>query len=137
LIREATYDDRDDLFQLSDHTGMNPVKLVVTLTEQEPLVESADHDLNHRMSTQQVALPTDPAYPRQWHLHTRLNNAHFDSRSSSRAEAAWQLLDNFGSTDVVVGVTDDGCKLDHPDSSMRTRAKCTSQAPITLPPVLA
>jgi len=32
LIREATYDDRDYLFQLTDHTGMNPVKLVVTLT---------------------------------------------------------------------------------------------------------
>ena len=50
LIRKATYGDRDYLFQLTDHTGMNPVKLVVTLTEQEPLVESADHDLNQRMS---------------------------------------------------------------------------------------
>jgi subtilisin family serine protease len=115
LIRKATYSDRDFLFQLTDHTGMNPVKLVVTLTEQEPLVKSADHDLNQRMSLEQVALPTDPAYTRQWHLHTRLSTADFDPRSSSRCEAAWQLLDNFGSKDVVVGVTDDGCKLDHPD----------------------
>jgi subtilisin family serine protease len=115
LIRKATYGDRDYLFQLTDHTGMNPVKLVVTLTEQEPLVESADHDLNQRMSLEEIALPTDPAYTRQWHLHTRLSNADFDPRSSSRCEAAWQLLDNFGSKDVVVGVTDDGCKLDHPD----------------------
>jgi subtilisin family serine protease len=115
LIRKATYGDRDYLFELTDHTGMNPVKLVVTLTEQEPLVESADHDLNQRMSLEQIALPTDPAYPGQWHLHTRLSDADFDPRSSSHAEAAWQLLDNFGNTDVVVGVTDDGCKLDHHD----------------------
>jgi subtilisin-like proprotein convertase family protein len=115
LIRKAAYSDRDYLFQLTDHTGMNPVKLVVTLTEQEPLVESAEHDLNQRVSTYQLALPTDPAYARQWHLHTRLGNADFDPRSSTRCEAAWQLLNHFGSADVVVGVTDDGCKLDHPD----------------------
>jgi subtilisin-like proprotein convertase family protein len=66
LIRKAAYSDRDFLFQLTDHTWMNPVKLVVTLTEQEPLVESAEHDLNQRVSTCQLALPTDPAYARQW-----------------------------------------------------------------------
>src|SRR5829696_5355252 len=115
LIRKATYGDRDYLFQLTDHTGMNPVKLVVTLTEQEPLVESAEHDLNQRMSTYQLALPTDPAYARQWHLHTRFSDSAFDPRSSAQCEAAWRLLDDFGSEDVVVGVTDDGCKLNHPD----------------------
>src|SRR5215210_6136434 len=92
LNRMASYSDRDYLFQLTGHTGMNPVKLVVTLTEQEPLVESAEHDLNQRATIDQLALPTDPAYARQWHLHTRLGNADFDPRSSTRCEAAWQLL---------------------------------------------
>jgi subtilisin-like proprotein convertase family protein/subtilisin family serine protease len=115
LIRKAAYGDRDYLFQLTDHTGMNPVKLVVALTEDEPLVESAEHDLNQRVSTYQVALPTDPAFARQWHLHTRLNNADFDPRSSARCDEAWHLLDHFGSADVVIGVTDDGCRLNHPD----------------------
>ncbi len=115
LIKTATYGDRDYLFQLTDHTGMNPVKLVVTLTEQEPLVESAEHDLNQRMTTYQLALPTDPAYARQWYLHTRFSDSAFDPRSSAQCEAAWKLLDDFGSEDVVVGVTDDGCKLNHPD----------------------
>lgn len=115
LIKTATYGDRDYLFQLTDHTGMNPVKLVVTLTEQEPLVESAEHDLNQRMTTYQLALPTDPAYARQWHLHTRFSDSAFDPRSSAQCEAAWKLLDDFGNEDVVVGVTDDGCKLNHPD----------------------
>jgi subtilisin-like proprotein convertase family protein/subtilisin family serine protease len=116
LIKKAAYTDRDYLFQLTDHTGMNPVKLVVKLTEEEPMVASAEHDLNQRMTTyQQLALPTDPSYAREWHLHTRVNDPSVDPRSSSRCEAAWQLLDHFGSADVVVGVTDDGCKLDHPD----------------------
>lgn len=115
LIKKETYSDRDYLFQLTDHTGMNPVKLVVKLMEDEPQVAIADHDLNRRATTYQLALPSDPSYPRQWHLHTRLNHSAFDPRASSRCEGAWQLLDSFGNADVVVGVTDDGCKLDHPD----------------------
>ncbi len=120
LVKLETYSDRDYLFQLTNHTGMNPVKLVVKLTEEEPLVESAEHDLNRRVSTyQQFAPPTDPSYLQQWHLHTRFSHSDFDPRASSRCEAAWQLLNHFGSADVVVGLTDDGCKLDHPDFDSR------------------
>ena len=36
-------------------------------------------------------------------------------RSSSRCEEAWLALNNYGSSNVVVGITDDGCKLNHPD----------------------
>lgn len=115
LLKLATYSDRDYLFQLTNHTGMNPVKLVVKLTEEEDLVEFAEHDVNQRMSIYQFTLPTDPAYARQWHLHTHFSRPDFDPRSSSRCEEAWQLLGHFGSSDVVIGVTDDGCKLDHPD----------------------
>ena len=116
LVLLEKYSDRDYLFQLTDHTGMNPVKLVVKLMEDEPLVELADHDLNYRVSTYQMFnLPSDPSYPQQWHLHTRLMDDQFDPRSSARCEEAWMLLESFGSPDVVVGVTDDGCKLDHPD----------------------
>lgn len=115
LMQRQAYSDRDYLFQLTDHTGMNPVKLVVKLTEEEPLVEMADHDLNYLAKTYELGLPTDFHYRQQWHLHTRLNHAHFDHRASSGCEAAWQLLGSFGSPDVVVGVTDDGCRLDHSD----------------------
>jgi subtilisin-like proprotein convertase family protein/subtilisin family serine protease len=115
LVLREVYSDRDYLFQLTDHTEMNPVKLVVKLTEEEPLVESAEHDLNQRMNTYQLPSPTDPVYARQWHLHTHFSNAAYDPRSCSRCEEAWQLLNQFGSRNVVVGVTDDGCKLSHPD----------------------
>jgi subtilisin-like proprotein convertase family protein/subtilisin family serine protease len=115
LVQLEEYSPREFLFQLTDHTGMNPVKLVVALTEQDPLVESADHDLNVRASTYQTLPPTDPAYARQWHLHSRRSDPAIDARSSTHCEDAWAILGHGGLPEVVVGVTDDGCKLDHPD----------------------
>jgi subtilisin-like proprotein convertase family protein/subtilisin family serine protease len=115
LVMKETYSARDYLFQLTAHTGMDAVALVVELTENEPLVESAENDLNYRMQTYQFTVPIDPNYARQWHLHNRLSDPAVDARSSSRCEGAWRILDNFGSFDVAIGVTDDGCKLSHPD----------------------
>lgn len=115
LRQLEAYSDRDFLFQLTNHTGMNPVKLIVALTENEPLVAVADHDLNYQMKRSALALPTDPAYARQWHLHGNFAHPDVDPRANARVEAAWKLLDHYGSPAVVVGVTDDGCKLDHPD----------------------
>lgn len=115
IIAIRRYADNLILYQLTNHTGINPVKLVVKLSESEPIVESSEHDLNHRMTKFQVPLPTDDAYLRQWHLHNRSTSFAFDARSSARVEQAWQRLNGFGSSDVVIGVTDDGCKLDHPD----------------------
>jgi subtilisin-like proprotein convertase family protein/subtilisin family serine protease len=115
LVKKVTYNDRDYLFQLTNHTGINPLKLVVKLMEKEPLVELADLDLNQRMTRYQFTVPIDPEYSKQWHLHTSLNHPQYDPRSSSKCEGAWALLDNFGSNGVVVAVADDGCKLDHFD----------------------
>ena len=115
LVKKATYSDRDYLFQLTNHTGINPVKLVVKLTEEEPLVEAAEHDLNKRMNKYQFSVPIDPEYSKQWHLHTDFNDPNYDIRSCSLCENSWSLLDDFGSEEVVVAVSDDGCKLDHHD----------------------
>jgi subtilisin-like proprotein convertase family protein/subtilisin family serine protease len=114
LVLQQEYSPKDYLFQLTNHTGKNPVKLVVELQESDADVESAEHDLNQRMR-RAAPVPADPRYAEQWHLHERLTHSAFDRRASCRAEGAWQLLDGFGSADVVVGVTDDGCRLDHPD----------------------
>ena len=115
LVKKTSYSDTEFLFQLTNHTGMNPVKLVVKLTEDEPLVAFAEHDLNQRMSKAAYVDPVDPQYGNQWHLHTRLNHVDFDSRASANCEASWRILDGFGSEAVVVAVSDDGCKLDHHD----------------------
>lgn len=121
LVKKSTFSDRDYLFQLTNHTGMNPLKLVVKLMEQEPLVEMAEHDLNHRMSTYAVPVPIDPEYFRQWHLHRDFNDPDYDPRASTRCEDAWNLLNHYGSEEVVVAVSDDGCKLDHSDFDSATK----------------
>ncbi len=115
LITKARYSHHDFLFQLTNATGMNPVKLIVKLTEDELLVKRAEHDLNLLVKTQALPLPTDPYYSRQWHLHTDFISDEFDPIASSRCQSAWKLLDGYGSADVVVGFTDDGCQLDHVD----------------------
>lgn len=115
LVKKAAFSDRDFLFQLTNHTGMNPVKLVVKLTEHEPLVEAAEHDLNQRVTTSPFVVPTDPQYIREWHIHMGLNDPQYDHRACARCEEAWRLLDHFGNQHVVIAVTDDGCKLDHQD----------------------
>lgn len=116
LRQLARYSETDFLFQLTNDTGVNPVKLIVQLTENEPGIAFAEHDLNMKVSKYALTLPIDPNYIQQWHLHLHTaTSSDFDPRSSSRCEEAWQLLDSFGRSDVVVGLSDDGCKLDHPD----------------------
>lgn len=115
LVVREQYSPVEFLFQLTDHTAMNPVKLVVELTEKVPSVELAENDLNQRMQRRQLAVPTDTHYLRSWHLHQRFSHPQFDPRSSVRCEQAWQLLDGFGSPDVVIAISDDGCRLDHGD----------------------
>ncbi|AYB29974.1 proprotein convertase P-domain-containing protein [Chryseolinea soli] len=114
LILMKKYSETEFLFQLTEQTGMNPVKLVVAITETETSVATCEHDLNRRVK-RSLNLPTDAKYNQQWHLHRRLVSPEFDQRSSSNCEDAWNLLGNFGSADVVIGITDDGCKIDHPD----------------------
>lgn len=60
LVKKSTYSAKDYLFQLTDHTGMNPVKLVVILMEQDSLVKVAEHNLNQRMNTYQFTEFADP-----------------------------------------------------------------------------
>ncbi|WP_200977556.1 proprotein convertase P-domain-containing protein [Echinicola sp. 20G] len=116
LLLKRKYSDLEYLFQLTDETGMNPIKLVVTITEKEKdLVELCEHDLNHTISKSNIAIPIDPNYISQWHLHKRLTDQEFDIRSSANCENAWKALEHFGDNNVVIGVTDDGCKLNHPD----------------------
>jgi len=115
LVLKNKYSSKEYLFQLTDYSKVNPVKLVVMLTEKEATVKSAGHDLNRRILKYEIEIPSDPAYLRQWHLHDRLNDPDFDPISSSRCEDAWMLLDSYGDPDVVIAVSDDGCRLDHDD----------------------
>lgn len=109
------YSELEFLFQLTDYTAMNPVKLVVALTEKEPIIELAENDLNQLVARKQFTPPTDTHYLRSWHLHNHYQHPWVDPRSSSHCEEAWQLLNGYGNPDVVIAITDDGCRLDHGD----------------------
>jgi subtilisin-like proprotein convertase family protein len=116
LLLRNQYSETEYLFQLTDQTGMNPIKLVVLINETEKsLVDSCEHNLNRRMKTRDINIPVDTKYLQQWHLHSHLTHAAFDPRSSSNCEAAWNLLGHFGKNEVVIAVSDDGCKITHSD----------------------
>ncbi len=117
-----TLSGREYVLRLSNDTGINPVKLVVQLSEAGlPNVETVNHDLNmifrlqNSSATPMPPLPSDPAFRRQWHLHDHVKETDIDYRSSTRCLDAWKLLDSYGERDVVIGITDSGCQLDHRD----------------------
>ncbi len=116
LVIHKIYEGGLVLCRLTNETGMNPIKLVVRLTEDENL-EYAELDLNYTPTLNNIPLPSDTQYLRQWHLHTRFNHSDYHPRASSLVEDAWIHLGNFGSNDVVIAVTDDGCDMNHKDFS--------------------
>jgi hypothetical protein len=115
LVVLDRYSDRDFLVQVAEPARRDPVEIVVRLTEDEPAVAVAEHDLNHEVRRLQAPSLADPEYARQWHLHARSTDPEVDPRASARCEEAWALLGGAGSAEVVIGVTDDGCRLDHHD----------------------
>ncbi|MCP3911592.1 MAG: S8 family serine peptidase [Actinomycetia bacterium] len=114
LVLLDVLSENERLYQLTDDTGMNPVKLVRLLVEEDDRVVGAENDANHRTTTS-LDLPNDSSFLDQWHLHQLASSTHFDPRASSRCDEAWLALDSFGSAEVVIGITDDGCRLDHRD----------------------
>ena len=60
------------------------------------------------------AVPNDELYPRQWALsNTRQNGGTLGVDIG--AEEAWEYAQSFGSSDVIVAVTDSGIDYTHPD----------------------
>jgi subtilisin family serine protease len=98
--------------------GADPLDMVKKMSD-DPIVALAEHDLNHQVETLELTLPTDPAYAYQWHLHGNLPGNAPDAtpqpRISAAVQGAWELLGNFGSRDVVIGLTDGGVDLRNSD----------------------
>lgn len=115
LIEQYRYVHGVVQLRLSNMTNMNPVKLIVQLTENEALVRYCENNVTNIVKRAAVTLPDDALYRSQWHLHRDFTDPDYDPRSSSRCAEAWSMLGNFGDSNVVVAVTDDGCKLGHSD----------------------
>lgn len=64
------------------------------------------------------AVPNDPLFPKQWHLHNTGRNG-AKAGADVKALAAWEVTR--GSRQVIIAVIDDGFDLGHPD--LRERGK--------------
>jgi subtilisin family serine protease len=103
-----TYEAAEHFFEIIGESS--PLALVKKLTEDHAdQVELAEHDLIHRL---RICVDY---FPLQWHLHRRMVHPYLDRRAPARCEEAWDLLGNKGDPRVTIGITDNGCRMDHPD----------------------
>jgi subtilisin family serine protease len=98
--------------------GADAVQVAAALQKEEG-VAVAEPDLVTTKRSQNIMLPDDVLLARQWHLqNTGTHNGEslgYTAGADARVVAAWNKLKNLGSTDVVVGIIDDGFDLSHPD----------------------
>lgn len=100
--------------------GTDAVELAAEL-QKDANVAVAEPDLVTTKRTRQFVAPQDELLARHWHLNnTGSFNGEalgFQKGADARVIAAWKLLGNLGSSDVVIGIIDDGFDLTHPDLS--------------------
>ena len=69
-------------------------------------------------------LPNDPLFPNQWHIRGRGQNG-AKKASDAKITPVWDQRDSSGNlirgTGIVIGITDDGVEMDHPDLSANIR----------------
>jgi subtilisin family serine protease len=116
---ELVASERDDFLtvRVSGH-GADALEVAKAL-QQENSVAVAEPDLVTPKRTRAFVLPNDELVARQWHLE---NSGTIDGQTlgykqgaDARVVAAWKHLNGLGSSEVVLGVIDDGFDLNHPD----------------------
>ena len=94
--------------------GIDSVEVAAKLQREKSIVV-AEPDLATPARTSSFVIPTDQLFPLEWHLeNTGMNGAEslgFKQGADSRVVAAWKALDGLGSSDIVVGIIDDGFDL--------------------------
>jgi subtilisin family serine protease len=98
--------------------GTDSVEVAAKL-QRENSVAVAEPDLLTTKRLRNFVRPADGLLSRQWHLeNTGMHGGQtlgFKQGADARVVAAWKILDDLGSSDVVVGIIDDGFDLRHPD----------------------
>eukprot|EP00903_Cladosiphon_okamuranus_P001323 g1321.t1 len=98
-------------------------------TERDPAEVAAELQTDERVEYAQPELITDIEWlslplqdillRKQWHLENRGrvegSSAGYVAGADARVAAAWRRLGDYGSSDVIVGIIDDGFDLHHPD----------------------
>jgi subtilisin family serine protease len=99
-------------------SGGDAVEVAANL-QREKSVAVAEPDLLTNRRLRNFVRPADDLLSREWHLeNTGTHNGEtvgFKKGADARVVAAWEALDSLGSSDVVIGIIDDGFDLSHPD----------------------
>jgi subtilisin family serine protease len=98
--------------------GTDAVEVAAKLQREESIAV-AEPDLLTPGRLRNFIRPADELLSLQWHLENTGKRGGqtigFKQGADARVVAAWKLLDGLGSSDVVVGIIDDGFSLSHPD----------------------
>jgi subtilisin family serine protease len=97
------------LVQVTSSSGENPIKVANRLAA-EKIILSAEPNMINRF--QPAFIPSDPYFPRQWHLNAK-DGPQLLAQASVDATSAWDATR--GERSIVVAVIDDGFDLGHPD----------------------
>jgi Subtilase family len=103
-------------FLMMTAQGSDPVDVAEHI-RRDPTIAEVEHDVNHRVASQQLLLPTGQAFTQQWHLQDDGTAAGFSP--SVHCDEAWGRLGGFGSPDVVICVTDGAFAPEHPDFAQK------------------
>jgi subtilisin family serine protease len=98
--------------------GTDAVEVAAKL-QREKSIDVAEPDLVTTKRLRNFVRPDDELLDREWHLENvgkhEGQTLGFKEGADARVVAAWKALGDLGSSDVVVGVIDDGFDLSHPD----------------------
>src|SRR5262249_19433957 len=100
--------------------GTDSVEIAAKL-QRDKRIATAEPDLLTTTRFHAFVRPTDELLPLEWHLENTGRHGGqtigYKQGADARVIAAWRALGGLGSSDVVIGIIDDGFDLAHPDLS--------------------
>jgi subtilisin family serine protease len=103
--------------QLTNETGMNPIKLCSKLQDNEK-IEYIEPDFVMRHKLFELTIQ-DKLFRDAWHLNDEVNIPFVRKGSNIKAKGAWQITK--GDPNVIVAVMDDGFELKNPDLKRKVK----------------
>ncbi|MCP9235629.1 S8 family serine peptidase [Lewinella sp. JB7] len=126
LNLEVEEQREDGTFVLAvSRRSRNPLRVAADL-QSLPAIASAIPDLDIPLD-QYFSEPRDGLFPEEWHLDNGGSVPgvpHFPLKpgADARVRAAWERLNDLGSTSLTIAVIDKGFDLDHPDLAGKATA---------------
>ncbi len=111
LLIEEIFGERSFLVRVTNETGRNPI-MAANSAAMRDIVEYAEPNLVRQL-VRCSFIPSDPFFPKQWHLFAPADADDLVAGAGINAPDAWEHTR--GDRQVVIAVADDGFDLTHPD----------------------